>query len=154
MRTKMAREFMSLRLLASLVVLALTGCAAPAAMLLSPAVSGAPAVADFLGGDVSESFWAARQNDVVVAARRAGSAFELERERDEENAERVLLVFRDETGAQIRLRIELRTPVLTFIRFTGPAGLTRLMTRQIVDELNGVDAFLLDWTDGQGIVGR
>lgn len=154
MRTKMAREFMSLRLLASLVVLALTGCAAPAAMLLSPAVSGAPAVADFLGGDVSESFWAARKNDVVVAARRAGSAFELERERDEENAKRVLLVFRDETGAQIRLRIERRTPVLTFIRFKGPAGLTRLMTRQIVDELNGVDAFLLDWTDGQGIVGR
>ena len=152
MRTKMAREFINLRLLAALVVLALTGCAAPAATLLSPAVSGAPAVADFLGGDVSESFWAARQNDVVVAARRAGSAFELERER--ENAERVLLVFRDETGAQIRLRIELRTPVLTFIRFTGPAGLTRLMTRQIVDELNGVDAFLLDWTDGQGIVGR
>jgi len=50
MRTKMAREFINLRLLASLVVLALTGCAAPAAMLLSPAVSGAPAVADFLGG--------------------------------------------------------------------------------------------------------
>lgn len=154
MRTRTAREFVNLRLLAPLVVLALAGCAAPAATLLSPAVSGVPAVADFLGGDSGESFWAARQNDVVVAARRAGKAFELDLEREEADAERILLVFADETGATLRLRIERRTPVLTYIRFTGPSGLTSLMTRQIVDELNLADAFLLDWTDSQGIVGR
>lgn len=131
----------------ALVALALAGCAAPAVSLLSPAVSSAPSVVDFLGDDVSESFWAAARSDVAEAARQAGQAYDLDLTRDETGDERVLLVFVDEAGASIRLRIERRTNVLTFVKFTGPSGMASLLSRQMVAELRTVDAFLIDWAE-------
>lgn len=131
----------------AVVALGLAGCAAPAVSLLSPAVSSAPSVVDFLGDDVSDSFWAASRSDVGAAARQAGQAYDLNLTRDETSDERVLLVFADESGASIRLRIERRTGVLTFVRFTGPSGLASLLSRQMVEELRTVDAFLIDWAE-------
>jgi len=131
----------------AIVALALAACTAPAVSLLSPAVSSAPSVVDFIGDDVSESFWAATRPDVAEAARQAGQAYDLDLTRDETGDERVLLVFVDETGASIRLRIERRTNVLTFVKFTGSSGLASLLSRQMVAELRTVDAFLIDWAE-------
>lgn len=130
-----------------IVPLALAACTAPAVTLLSPAVSSAPSVVDFIGDDVSESFWAATRPDVAEAARQAGQAYDLDLTRDETGDKRVLLVFVDESGASIRLRIERRTNVLTFVKFTGPSGLASLLSRQMVAELRTVDAFLIDWAE-------
>lgn len=137
-----------------LVALALAGCAAPAATLLSPAVSGAPAVAEFLGGDHSESFWAARQFHVAAAARSSGRTFDLERTRDETDDQRILLVFADRTGETVRLRIEERTGALTFVRFTGAPGLARLMSRQMAQDLRKSKAFVVEWDDASAAVAR
>jgi len=139
---------------ALLVALALAGCAAPAATLLSPAVSGAPAVAEFLGGDHSESFWAARQFDVAAAARRSGRAFDLALTRDETDEARVLLVFADRTDEMVRLRIEERTDALTFVRFTGAPGLARLMSRQMAANLRRTKGFIVEWDDETAAVAR
>ncbi len=118
--------------------------------MLSPAVSGAPVVADFLGGDVSESYWAARRPNVVAAAGRAGSALGLDLTRDAHSDERVLLVYADRTEKDVvRLRIESRTDILTYIRINADAGLARLMSRQILEELKSADAFVVTW-EGEG----
>lgn len=109
---------------------------------------------DFLGGEVSDSFWAATRPDVSEAARQAGQIYDLALTRDETSDERVLLVFTDETNASLRLRIERRTNVLTFVKFTGPSGLASLLSRQMVRELQTVDAFLIDWDEEPAISKR
>jgi hypothetical protein len=149
-----AHRFSSLRLLASLVVLALAGCAAPAATLLSPAITGAPAVADFLGEGTSESYWVARRVDVVMAARDTAARFDLEIRREGDNAERTLLVLADRREETLRLRIEDRSEALTFVRFTGTSGMTRLVSRQMAEELRMAGAFLVDWDTERGAVVR
>lgn len=147
MTTDRIRLYPILRAVLLIVPLALVACTAPAVSLLSPAVSSAPSVVDFIGDDVSESFWAATRPDVAEAARQAGQAYDLDLTRDETGDERVLLVFVDEAGASIRLRIERRTNVLTFVKFTGPSGMASLLSRQMVAELRTVDAFLIDWAE-------
>jgi len=145
----------SLRSAVVLVALALSGCgAAPAVTLLSPAVSGAPAVAEFVGGENSESYWVARHDDVVDAARRSGERFALTLARDDANAERTLLVFSDTAKTKLRLHIEERTPALTYVRFNGPSGMARLLSRQMAEELDAADAFLVDWDEERGAFTR
>lgn len=147
-----AHRFSSLRLLVPLVVLALAGCAAPAATLLSPAITGAPAVADFLGEGISDSYWVARRVDVVIAARDTASRFDLQVQREEDNAERSLLVLADRREDTLRLRIEDRSEALTFVRFTGSPGMARLVSRQMTEELRAAGAFLVDWDAESGAV--
>ena len=131
-----ARRFSSLRLLAPFVVLALTGCVAPAATLLSPAITGAPAVADFLGEGTSDT-----------AAR-----FDLQIRREGDNPERTLLVLADRRDETLRLRIEDRSEALTYVRFTGSPGMARLVSRQMAEELRAAGAFLVDWNTEPGAV--
>ncbi|MDA0787595.1 MAG: hypothetical protein O3B37_15045 [Proteobacteria bacterium] len=142
------------RVLVLTAMLSLAGCAAPAVSLLSPAISGVPAVADFVGSGASESYWVARYEDVVVAARKAGAIFGLTVAQDDETPERTILRLTDRTEAGIRLRIEPRTDSLTFIKFGGSAGMTRLMSRQIAHELAAADAFLVNWGEENGAFAR
>ncbi|MEP4377776.1 MAG: hypothetical protein ABJ215_17915 [Alphaproteobacteria bacterium] len=142
------------RVLVLTAALALAGCAAPAVSLLSPAISGVPAVSDFVGSGASDSYWVARYEDVVVASRRAGATFGLSTELDDETPARTILRLVDRTEAGVRLRIEPRTDSLTFIKFGGPAGMTRLMSRQIAHELEAADAFLVDWDQERGAFAR
>ena len=100
-----ARRYSSLRLLAPLVVLALAGCAAPAATLLSPAITGAPAAANVLGEGTSESYWVAHRVDVVIAARETAARLDLEIRGEGDNAERTLLVLADWRDETLRLWI-------------------------------------------------
>lgn len=142
------------RVLILAVTLSLAGCAAPAVSLLSPAISGVPAVADFVGSGASESYWVARYDDVIVAARKAGVTFGLTVAQDDETPERTILRLTDRTEAGIRLRIEPRTDSLTFIKFGGSAGMTGLMSRQIAHELERADAFLVNWGEQNGAFAR
>ena len=134
--------------------LALAGCAAPAVSLLSPAISGVPAVADFVGSGASESYWVAGYDDVVVASRKAGVTFGLTVAQDDETPERTILRLTDRTEEGIRVRIEPRTDSLTFIKFGGSAGMTRLMSRQIAHELERAGAFLVNWGEENGAFAR
>jgi hypothetical protein len=147
-----ARRFSSLRLLAPFVVLALTGCVAPAATLLSPAITGAPAVADFLGEGTSDSYWVARRVDVVIAVRDTAARFDLQIRREGDNPERTLLVLADRRDETLRLRIEDRSEALTYVRFTGSPGMARLVSRQMAEELRAAGAFLVDWNTEPGAV--
>ncbi|MBO6784605.1 MAG: hypothetical protein JJ899_15220 [Alphaproteobacteria bacterium] len=138
-----------------LVALGLAGCAAPAASLLTPAVSGAPVVADFVGGNVSDSYWGARRADVVSAARKAAQAYDLDLVRDAFNDERALLVYADRSEQEVlRLRIEARTSVLTYVRINADPGLARLISRQLVEELRAADAFQVKWRGEPGAFSR
>lgn len=135
-------------------VVALAGCAAPVASLLSPAISGVPAVSDFVDSGASESYWAARYEDVIVASRTAGLTFGLTLAMDDETPDRTILRLVDRTGAGIRMRIEPRTDALTFIKFNGSAGMMRLMSRQIAHELERAEAFIVNWDQERGAFAR
>ena len=135
---------------ALLAASALTGGCAAAAIVPS-AVGASPVVVENLGSGQGDSFWVARYDDVVQAALRAGEALSLELFEQQIGEDSSRLRFSDERDAEITLRIERRTDTVTRIRVhfgaSRHAGLGGLLGRQIIEELEEADAFLVDWSD-------
>jgi hypothetical protein len=129
---------------------ACSGCAFAAASVAPSAVSAGPVVVDHLGADRGDSYWVARYDDVVQAALRAGERLSLDLKEQDIDENRAKLRFGDSQGAEIRLLIERPTDTVTRMRFevrsSGSLGFASLLGRQIVDELNDADAFLVDWS--------
>jgi len=134
---------------------ALGGCALSAAAILPSAVSASPVVAQNLGSGQGDSFWVARYDDVVQAALRAGEKLSLELKEQEIEEDRAKLLYADDRDKEISLRIERRTDTVTRVRFDADTdaflGFARLLGRQIIDELNEADAFLVDWSVKQDV---
>lgn len=126
----------------------LAGCGAPAVGLISPAVSGAPAVADAVGGNRSEGYWVARKPAVEAAVTDAAAAFDLTETSRRDDGDNTIIGYADDAGTPLEARIDPRTRALTFVSFSGPVGLTSLFARQVTEELRAADAYLVDWAGG------
>jgi len=133
-----------------LAALACGGCA-----VAVPAVTGAtgsvPEVEQHPEQGKSDSFWAARYDDVVKATLRAGDklSFKLKDKKiGEQNAH---IRMTDDLNEEIALDIERRTDAVTRVRFDAGsqefAGLAHLLGRQIAHELKDANAFVVDWSD-------
>lgn len=126
-----------------------SGCALSAAAVLPVAVGGAPVVVDSLGVGSTDTFWVARFDDVVEAALRARTKLSLKLDDARIEDDEAVLRFADQWDEQIILRIDRRTETVTRVRFVTPTsavrGLARLLGRQIIDELQDADAFLVEW---------
>ncbi|MDJ0610601.1 MAG: DUF3568 family protein [Kiloniellales bacterium] len=138
---------------ALLTASALTGGCVAAAAIAPSAVGASPVVVENLGSGRGDSFWMARYDDVVEAALRAGEVLSLELTEEQIGEDSTRLRFMDERDALITLRIERRTETVTQIRvFFGSSrnsGLGALLGRQIIEELEEADAFLVDWSDAK-----
>ncbi len=134
---------------------ACSGCGLSTGAAISSAAGAAPVVVDGLDTNRPDTFWVARYDDVLAAAKRAGEKLSLElvRERIEEND--ATLRYEDRLEDQVILRIERRSDSVTRVRFVAVSsdvrGMAALLGRQIVAELRDADAFLVDWAnDRQG----
>ncbi len=135
------------------LVIAMTicgGCAVPAATFLPSTLGISPVVVDHLGAGKSDSFWIAQFDDVVQAALRAGNKLSLTLKEQEIEKDRASLRYVDDQDNEISIRIERRTETVTRGRFdVGSSellGFARLFGRQLIDELNDANAFLVDWS--------
>ncbi len=130
-----------------------SGCTFAAASALPSAVSAAPFVVENQGRGRANSYWAARFDDVVAAVLRAGERLELEIAELEMEDDRATLRYVDDQDKSIDLRIDRRTDAVTRVQFDAGSreflGFAGLLGRQIADELNDADAFLVDWSDGR-----
>ena len=128
----------------------LNGCAL-APSVLSAAGGATPAVFDRHGAGEGDGFLVARYDDVVQAALRAAEKLSLELTERETEEDRTKLRFADDQGAWILLRIERRTESVTQVHFDVSSrqlfGFGGLFGRQLIEELEAADAFLVEWTD-------
>lgn len=126
-----------------------SGCALSAAAILPAAVGGAPVIVDSLDVGTTDTFWIARFDDVVEAALRARAKLSLKLHDAKIEDDEAVLRFADRLDEPIILRIDRRTDTVTRVRFVAVSsdvrGLARLLGRQIIDELQKADAFLVDW---------
>ena len=135
----------------------LSGCALSAATIVPAAVGGAPVVIDSLEADSSDTFWlAAVRCGFAEAALRARAVLALKLEDAEIDDDKAVLKFTDQQSDRITLHIERRTETVTRVRFVSGSsdirGLTRLLGRQIIEELRLDGAFLVDWASEEGNV--
>jgi hypothetical protein len=131
-------------------VLALLACGGCAAAI--PAATGsAPVVGQFIGEGEGDSFWLAKYDNVVKAALDAAEQLSLTVDSKETEDDSVELQLSDDTGARVRLRIQRRTETVTRVQFEavsrGTSGLSRLLGRQMIDELHDAKGFLADWSE-------
>ena len=131
-----------------------SGCALTAASIFPSAAGAAPVVVENRGAGQGYSFWVARYDDVVQAALRAGERLSLELKEQDIEENRAKLRYVDGQDQEISLRIERRTDTVTGVRFdvgsSRFSGFAGLLGRQIIDELNDADAFLVDWSVKEG----
>ena len=131
-------------------MLACGGCA-----VAVPAVTGAagsvPEVEQHLEQGKSNSFWAARYDDVVKATLQAGDklSLKLKDKKIEEKHANIRMV--DDMNEEITLYIERRTDTVTSVRFDAGSqeftGFAHLLARQIANELKDANAFVVNWSD-------
>ena len=133
-----------------IVTTSLSGCAL-APSVLSAAGGATPAVFDRQGSDEGDGFMVARYDDVVQAALRAGKKLSLELTEQAIEEDRATLRFVDDQGAWISLRIERRTESVTQVHLDVSSrqlfGFGGLFGRQLIEELEAADAFLVEWKD-------
>ena len=139
-------------LLISAVCLFLTTITACTTATLITGMSAAPSgvsSASGLGSKV-RSYQIVRYEDTVEAAQRAADTLTLENQVKDIQEGRAHLRYMDEKEVVIDILIERRTATITFIQvdvgFFGPAGMSRLMLLQILDEIEEVGDFLEKWT--------
>ena len=114
------------------------------------ATGGAPVSFNYMGGGEGESFWIAPYDDVIAATLRAGDVLALELKEKNVEQDQAFIRFYDTKKEGIRLFIERRTDTMKSIKFDvgwfGSIAFGRLMSRQIINELNDAGSFLEDWT--------
>ena len=133
-----------------LAALACGGCA-----VAVPAVTGAagsvPEVEQHLEQGKSDTFWAARYDDVVKAALGAADKLSLKLKDKKIGEEHAHIRVTDNMNEEIALDIERRTDTVTRIRFDAGsqefAGFAHLLDRQIAHELKDANAFAVNWSD-------
>ncbi len=134
-------------LAAILALLACCGCAAA----IPAATGSAPVVGQFIGEGEGDSFWLAKYDGVVKAALAAAEQLSLTIDSQETEDDSVELQLSDDTGARLRVRIQRRTETVTRVQFEtvsrGTSGLSRLLGRQMIDELHDAKGFLVDWSE-------
>ena len=120
-----------------------------------PAVTGAagsvPGIEQHLGQGKTESFWAARYDDVVKATLRAGDKLSLKLKDKKIEEKHAHIRMTDDMNEEIALYIERRTDTVTSVHFDAGSqelsGFAHLLARQIAHELKDANAFVVDWSD-------
>jgi hypothetical protein len=117
---------------------------------MEAASSGTPVAFNHLGRGKGESYFLARYDDVTAAAMRAAEAITLEVKQKQIEKDRAFFRFSDAKGETIELFIDRRTATMTSMLFDvgwfGSVAFGRLLSNQIIFELNESDSFLEDWT--------
>ena len=137
---------MTIRVLFSLFLACLCGCASP---LTVSDVSGVPAVFTSTGSGTGDSAWFARYDDVVQATLDAGQKLSLELREKTIGTDKSDLYFIDDKGSKIEVSIERRSETVTLVGFNiglfGSTSMGRLMARQIIFEVVAAGSFLGNW---------
>ena len=142
----MMQKNMTIRVLFSLFLACLCGCASP---LTVSDVSGVPAVFTSTGSGTGDSAWFARYDDVVQATLDAGQKLSLELREKTIGTDKSDLYFIDDKGSKIEVSIERRSETVTLVGFNiglfGSTSMGRLMARQIIFEVVAAGSFLGNW---------
>ncbi len=140
---------LGLALAATSGVLVLGGCLAAAPVFAAGATATSAGVSFLQRGKLA-SYEMVLFEDAIEATRQAGEIHKLRLRRERIEDGWVRLIFRDEQGQDISVRIERRTAVVTGITIDvgrmGRTGMGALLHRQILNELGEMEAYLETWT--------
>jgi hypothetical protein len=134
-------------ILAAILLVCFSGCASAVVVSgLSTAPSGVSLARGF--GSKVISFLIVDYEDSVQATRRAAKALSLQTLKETIGEARSLFRYQDDKGEDILIEVERRTETVTSISVDAGSfsseGMTRLVLRQIIDELTDAGDLLED----------
>jgi hypothetical protein len=135
-------------MLAGILLLCISGCASAVVVSgMGAAPSGVSQASGF--GSKVVSFQIVHYQDAVEATILAAKSLSLAGEEEKMGDKRSTFRYMDEKGQNIAVVIERRTETVTAFSvdagFFGSRAMTRLVLRQIIDEIADAGNFLEDW---------